>query len=193
MLLADAEVLMRRSGGKTLKNIVQVVLILGLAANLRGQATAPPSSTSSQDTNTQAPPASSTQVSPTVYAVAANEPFQQEVELSIGPANSAAYASISVPSGKRLVIEYLSLFGDLPAGQKLSVSLATIVSGLRASYRPQILTQDAGDGTLSVSANQVMRVYGDPGTIVSINATRNSSSGSSPLTVSVSGYYINLP
>jgi hypothetical protein len=184
---------MRPSGGKTLKNIVQVVLILGLAANMRGQTTAPSSSTSSQDTNAPGSPVSGTQALPVVYAVAATEPFQQEVDLSIGPANSAAYASIPVPSGKRLVIEYLSLFGNLPAGQKLSVSLATVVSGLRASYRPQINTQDAGDGTVSVSANQVMRVYGDPGTIVSVSVTRNSPSGSSPLTVSVSGYYMSLP
>lgn len=176
-----------------MKNIVQVVLLLGLAANMRGQTTAPPSSTSNQDANAQGSPASGTQGLPVVIAVTATEPFQQEVELSIGPANSAAYASIAVPSGKRLVVEYLSLFGNLPAGQRLSVSLATLVSGLRASYRPQINTQDAGDGTVSVSANQVMRVYADPGTIVSVSAARNSSSGSNSLTVSVSGYYMSLP
>ena len=160
---------------------------------MRGQTSAPSSSTPSQDTNAPASNPSNVLLPAIVNNAGAEEPFQQEVELSIGTGNVAAYGSIPVPSGKRLVIEYLSLFGNLPAGQRLNVSVVTLVSGLRASYRPQINTQDAGDGTTSVSASEVMRVYADSGTIVSLNATRSSSTGSGPLTVSISGHYVNLP
>jgi len=176
-----------------MKQIAKLVTILGLAAAYgSGQTTTSSPIAPNQDTTTQGSGATGT-LAPVVVAKAAAEPFQQELDLTIGAANGATYASITVPSGKRLVIEYLSLFGSLSAGQKLNVSVVTMVSGIRASYRPQLSTQDAGDGTISVSGSQVMRVYADAGTVVSFNALRNSSSGTCPLTVSISGHYITVP
>ncbi len=176
-----------------MKLIERIVLILTLAAGMRGQTSTPLTNPPGGATATPGACDIATKSLLAAYGAAVEEPFQQEVELSIGAANSAAYASIPVPAGKRLVIEYMSLFGFLPAGQKLNLSVVTLVAGFRASYRPQITAQDAGDGTISISANQTMRVYAESGSVVSFNAIRNASSGGTQITVSVSGHYVTLP
>jgi len=47
------------------------------------------------------------------------EPFQQEVIIKLLAGKREAFGSVSVPAGKRLVIEYVSARIMLPAGQKI--------------------------------------------------------------------------
>ena len=103
----------------------------------------------------------------------------------------------SVPSGKRLVIEQLSIEADLTpsASQKMRGVVRSSVGGLFHDYA--FTGTDSGqDGNFEdFIASAQMRSYADSGTTVQIFVTRNDTSGGSldKAEINLSGYLINMP
>jgi hypothetical protein len=103
----------------------------------------------------------------------------------------------SVPAGKRLVIEQISIEADLTptASQELRGAVRTSVGG--SFYDYAFVGTDSGqDGIFEdFIASSQMKSYADPGTAVQIFVTRNDTSGGSAdkAEVNLSGYLIDMP
>lgn len=121
-------------------------------------------------------------------------PFQQQIDLSIYEGGKASSVSVGVPAGKVLVIEFVSLSSVLPTGQKLAASIGTTATGSQATYVLPTTTYDSPiDGTDAVRANQVMRVYADGGSIITLMVVRNSAKGVSQVGLAISGHLVDVP
>ncbi len=97
--------------------------------------------------------------------------------------------SFPVPSGKRLVIEYVSIECLVPqnvAAIPLDIRLSSVVNGVVAQYffAPAILPP------VSWIVNQTTRIYADGGTVVSISSGTAYPTGSN-CGASISGYFVN--
>jgi hypothetical protein len=101
--------------------------------------------------------------------------------------------SITVPPGKRLVIETVSVRGFLSTGLKADFKLQATTSFANVSYVfpttsvGNFLSRDRLESTQSV------HIYADPGTLVSVSAQKNSSGGSAVAEYSISGHLVDLP
>jgi hypothetical protein len=97
---------------------------------------------------------------------------------------------LTVPAGKRLVIETVSIFFGIPQGQFLE-QLA-----LGAGFHSFQLTpprKGTSTGTDYYGGTFAFRTYFDPGAKVTVSAVRSANSGSTIINVTMSGYYINVP
>ena len=117
------------------------------------------------------------------------DPATQAVHFGIDflvPANGTASGSYTVPAGKRLAIEYLTIRGN---NGTMVYRITTTLNGETVTY---FLggEQTTGGWHIDDSANNV-RIYADGGTDVIISAV-STSSGEDGVTASVSGYFINL-
>ena len=126
-----------------------------------------------------------------------DNPARQPFAYSAGPQNWIGNApnisfDFTVPGGKRLVIEQVSVIAHLTASttQKLSARVVILVSPF-PFYR--FVGTDAGQ-TDFVASSQ-MRCYADAGTSVTILVTRSDTSGggANVASVSLSGYLIDIP
>ena len=123
-----------------------------------------------------------------------DNPAFQPVEASgtqIGGASSTTI--LTVPAGKRLVIETVSGNMNILNGQKfLALSIGT--TGGSASqlshYFTPIFTGTQGSFDF-YSFNHSVRIYADPQTNVVLS--RNTTSSNVSVSVTISGYYVNLP
>jgi hypothetical protein len=114
-------------------------------------------------------------------------PFQQQLDLRIRDGANAIFAPVTVPDGLRLVIESVSLYGSVPSGEVPDVSLTSTVRGAGATYHLALTKQDTRDKVDWITANQAMRLYGDPPSVVLL-IMRPGTAGDSAFTVSISGY-----
>jgi hypothetical protein len=120
------------------------------------------------------------------------EPFQRQVSVRLGARESTA--TFAVPQGKRLVIEYVSVSGQLPFGQRLLVALDTSVDGEAATHflvpaRPDFARITGVDGDI-VRFRQWLRVYADGGTDVKVRAAQSGHWGSGSASVTVTGFLV---
>ena len=119
-------------------------------------------------------------------------PFQHQLSLSLGGReNSATFA---VPEGKLLVIEYVSVGGEVPFGQRLLVALETSVNGESAKHFlvsawPNASWETTTDGDV-VRLRQWLRVYADGGTKVKADISRTGAWGGGSASVTVTGYLV---
>lgn len=125
----------------------------------------------------------------------AREPFQRFLvgQVDDGEINAGDSVSFSVPAGKRLVIEYVSLLGVVPAGQKLRVKIDAFAGGPGSH---QLTLSNEGSfqaGRDDYKASHLTRIYADPGTDVFLRVARNSTSGVAGINASVSGYLVDVP
>jgi len=91
-----------------------------------------------------------------------NAPFQQEVILKFTAGQREAFGSVSVPSGKRLVIEHVSARVMLPTGQKLFESRITTVQTAGGAEGYHYLSTTAEGSYLGsdfFSISQSLRLY----------------------------------
>jgi hypothetical protein len=114
-------------------------------------------------------------------------PFQQQVVISIANGGPGGFAPVSVPVGQRLIVEYVSLSGSAPAGQKLSASIQTTVSNATAEYSVGIQVQESADGTDKLMANQMMKIYAE-GPEFHVACWRSKSDGPAQMMFNISGY-----
>lgn len=127
----------------------------------------------------------------------AQQPFQRELDAHFSPGSSSASDSLTVPAGKRLVIEFAAETVNLPAGQHMWVRIQTTANGSTNQFTltPSFLCACGADSSDFLAGNQELHLYADPGTTVSIVAnllvsTANTNTGAD---VVMSGHYVNVP
>ena len=108
--------------------------------------------------------------------------FQIQMGISLDQ-SPVGVASFPVPAGKRLVIEYVSASGVVPAGQSLIYSVST---GSVEHLIP--VTQQAPDAYAVICvAGQQTRLYAEPGSTVVLGVQRTGFGGSASANISISG------
>lgn len=132
----------------------------------------------------------------------AREPFMRFVELSIEPnetvfsaqfpacPNNPNLCSNAVPPGKLMVIEHISAWANLfVPGQRLLAVVEQVGPGLR--YYPVVMYfQTYGD--YFVGSNET-KLYFWPGETVGARVRRDGVSGGGYVTMTISGYFMNIP
>lgn len=133
---------------------------------------------------------------------AARQPFQFNASgnFTDGFAGTGPVPITQVPAGKRLIIEHVSVFGSTPLGQKLILASIGVTQQNANSGQPvlhYLVINSAGSDAFAArySCSQMVRLYADPGTIVSLSAQRDATAGTlfGAVAYAISGYFINVP
>lgn len=125
----------------------------------------------------------------------ARQPFQAAVEGTMGAGTEGINLFVTVPTGKRLVIEYVSGTCFVPGGQKCIFSVGTIVNNAATSTFHNLQTEVVGPfGSEDLfRAGEQVRIYGDGGTSVTLRADRDQPTGNATVRMSLSGHLVDLP
>lgn len=125
----------------------------------------------------------------------ARQPFQEEFAITLPDNFGGENATFMVPLGKRLVIEYVSARGFVPAGQTLTFSIRTRQGNTPNGVVHYLVSTEQGFSGTSTGfvAGQVMRLYADPGTQVLVRAGRNPATGTGNAFIAVSGHFVDVP
>lgn len=132
---------------------------------------------------------------PTVHVSApAVQPFQAYRVFTESGTNVTTASFGTVPAGKRLVIEYVSFTGQVPPGEHVELmDISTSVGGNGAQFQMLVNPQpDAVIGDAIFRASQTVKIYADPGTMVTSVVRRSSSAGTASYGLSISGYLVDL-
>jgi hypothetical protein len=121
-------------------------------------------------------------------------PFQTAASTTESGTNVSTLTVTTVPAGKRLVIEWVSMIGQVPAGQHVELMDLTVSNGPGGvSHQFVIQSQpDAVIGDALFRANQSLKLYADAGTQVSALFRRNSNAGSANYGITISGYLVDM-
>ena len=126
----------------------------------------------------------------------ARQPFRKSVFVSLpdGTTFVAINPGITPPTGKRLVIETVSLSGNVPSGQKYACSV-----NITDQFAQPIFDLDLTlslQGTFgpvdTFQGNTTTRVYVDSSDNVAFDAFRTAGAGAAGLRVSFSGYFVDM-
>jgi hypothetical protein len=112
------------------------------------------------------------------------QPFQASL-LPHSSSSGQGIDSVTVPAGKRLVIEYYSAQAQDLSGGAAAMTLGTTVGGVFVSYIVYVNANTTNQVT------QTTKIYADPGTVVQAFAFNNG--GSCGGLISISGHLVNLP
>jgi hypothetical protein len=107
--------------------------------------------------------------------------------------DSHSFVLVTVPPGKRLVIEYATVGGFASEGVKLGTVIVTTVGGTTVQHQLVVTDQGSIYDPVNFAAAQPMRLYADPGTDVVgiVVRTPNAFGGGAGMTIS--GYFVDLP
>ncbi|MGH7287441.1 MAG: hypothetical protein ACREI8_05415 [Myxococcota bacterium] len=127
------------------------------------------------------------------------QPFQNEELFSIPAGSLGDDESFTVPSGKRLVIEFVSFKLVVPTGQKPTFNWVRIngSTGSVDFFFP-LTVQATGDLIGGVNSDIFIgssetRLYADPGSTVGLSVRRDADVSTGSASVSVSGHLVDLP
>lgn len=126
------------------------------------------------------------------------EVFQRDVSIEV-PAGSLSHGTtFSVPSGKRLVMEFVSGSTRVDAAELVRVNVRTTAAGEVVSHTvaPSVYRRELPAGITPdfiVTFAQSLRLYADPGTTVTVTATRSENQEITPtfFALAVSGYLVD--
>jgi hypothetical protein len=120
------------------------------------------------------------------------QPFHHSADFSFPEGAITRSTSITIPDGKRLVIEYASAHLGVPAGQNITkiVLGVTLNQQFASHFVARDPIGDSGLGNEFFGASQQLRVYADD---LFINVQRSSPTGTGGGTVTVSGYLVDAP
>ncbi len=122
------------------------------------------------------------------------EPFHHQFSLDWSDGNDFSTASYSVPSGKRLVVEYASLSAYLPpSGQTMFVRILTTVGGADAFHTLALQKREDYGVLKQFEGAHLVRLYADPATTVRVSAGRLPAADPANCTVTLSGYLVDVP
>lgn len=119
-------------------------------------------------------------------------PFQQNNSLNLAVGSGVSFIFYDVPVGKRLVLDYVSAWADVSAGERLRFVIQTTVGSNSVDYRLVPSSIDNGDGTVSLTANQSMRICADGGTRVVLQIFRDKPNSSSKAGFAFSGSLVAM-
>jgi hypothetical protein len=116
-------------------------------------------------------------------------PFQTTINITVDDGVSGGNGLVSVPAGKRLVIEYASAFGGTLSGDTLTFSIFTQDSANTnfIHYLPATQVVDLG-ARHSFIAGQTVKLYSNPGSLVDLRLDRTTPAGPVSAFFSISGF-----
>jgi len=124
------------------------------------------------------------------------QPFQQQATLTFADGlfvGNLTSTPISVPSGTRLILEYVAANASVPTGNRFTVQLGTFfnnnLTGQEIVSTGALTVGGADIATLS----QPVHIYADGPSGLFIGGSRSYSSGSLQVTVLLSGHLVNIP
>jgi len=126
---------------------------------------------------------------------AARQPFQVSVSGDFRDDHTEAVGQISVPAGKRFVIEYVTGAYVIPSGEKITATDLSLLqnNSVTPVFGATFTGTDTGANDIFI-LSQLTRLYADAGTpSISIIGIRNSPSGTGQAFWTLSGYLVNLP
>jgi hypothetical protein len=109
------------------------------------------------------------------------------------PGFVASGDGFTVPGGKILVIEHVSVWTRMLTGQQMvRASVRTTANGQQVTHdiRPEFVGADSGPADVHLAAED-LRLYADPGTTVFLLVERNTTTGGAPVEIGVSGYLVD--
>ena len=118
--------------------------------------------------------------------------FQRRLNAFFAEGSFSGSESFVVPAGERLVIEHVSSAGVVPVGQQLQGHIQTSVNGLVSPHWIVLTPQGVFVNQVS-TGSQLVRIYADPGTTVTLEGFRNGGSSTGGLDVTLSGHLVALP
>ena len=128
-------------------------------------------------------------------------PFQREFFIEVPTGSITASATFMVPVGKRLVLEFVAGNTRLSDWEYVRLTLRTIAGGEGAGHELTPTTYRRGfegsnppfDPDLIIGFSQLVRIYADPGSSVSLVFLRTENREARPgaLAASLSGYLID--
>ena len=128
----------------------------------------------------------------------ASQPFAASGGVVNFPSGSlnASSTLMTVPAGKRAVIEHVSCIDFLEAGNNfVRMEMRYTLGGV--AQRHQFVHTRVGTsliGTIDVwSFSQPVRLYADAGTTLQMAALRRSATGSGGIECQISGHYVDAP
>ncbi len=103
---------------------------------------------------------------------------------------------MTVPAGKRAVVEHVSCIDFLEAGNNfVRMELRYTLNG--ATQLHQFVHEHVGTSLVSTidvwSFSQALRVYADPGSDISVFAIRRTTTGSGGIECQASGHFVTVP
>jgi hypothetical protein len=123
-------------------------------------------------------------------------PFVKTISFNIENGTTQNNMSITIPEGKRLVIEYVSARAQGPAGQKFIAQIQTTVSHTespRGIYWLVFFPQGTFSSIDVCTASQPMRILAEPGNPpLMFVTTRTSITGTAFVEATISGYLVPL-
>jgi hypothetical protein len=113
--------------------------------------------------------------------------FQRSYLLDIPATSDWGYATIIVPSGKSLTLQFVSVWGQAGVGTKASVSISATVASQQSTFYIPITIQNTSDGLDSLVAAQPVQIIADGDTTVYLQVFKAHATSAAKLSVSVSG------
>lgn len=129
------------------------------------------------------------------------QPFAMDFDLEFTAGSSAVglpgdpggSASFTVPSGKRLVIEFATAICNVPSGQQCRLGILESESGVLVKHDLAVSDHQLWPVTHLHTATQPMRIYIEPSGSVFVFGRRSDGTGTGTLDFSLSGYFVDVP
>jgi hypothetical protein len=119
------------------------------------------------------------------------QPFQQEVKVNVTAGLTAGNNFITIPTGKLLVIEHVSVQGKAPVGQNVFYSIYNHVAP-DLTERKHIFpaTNEVFNGGNWFLVSESLRLYADAPSIT-LYVDRDATTGTATALFVVSGYFVD--
>jgi hypothetical protein len=116
------------------------------------------------------------------------EVFQKQIEITVPPNRIFASNSFTVPSARRLVIEYVGVRASGGINDWVGVNFTTTAGGEEVTYF--LPTLPAANFSNQRVAGQLVKVYAEPGSTVSCEVVRSETTAQAFGQCSFSGYLV---
>jgi hypothetical protein len=124
----------------------------------------------------------------------AKNAFQGNLIISFADGEGLGSGILTVPAGKRLAIEFISITSSIPADQELvDIFLTTTVNGTPLDYRLSVQPTGSDASPVKYMAEKLVRLYSDSGTNLTAVAGRTPGNGAANIHIRISGYLVDLP
>ncbi len=132
---------------------------------------------------------------PVVNINDARQPYQLATNSTQNGTNVSLVTIGTVPAGKRLVIEFVTMTGQVPPGQHVEIFQITTVTDPIGGVTHDLLVNpqpDAVIGDALFRASQQVKLYANAGSQVKVLFRRNSSAGLATFGATISGYLVDM-